>query len=273
MLRDSEQGDPEQTLLLSAHLTGVYALSGVVAGDPPAVLRRIQPDASTQPRRYAAAVLALWEALFDGTADRVLELGRLATSSHTADARDGRTMHFVLVALALAGDPQHALQRSGNAIETSRVRGSLMGQGVGLGWRSLIQLLAGNVGDAETDARAALGVLADTQLSAPTVGATAVLAWALVERGELADAEALLAASARRPRVGGRSAALQPRAPADRRAPQCGRARRPRVGRGGQRASRLAQQRSGLLALADGTRAARRGRRHRRPPARGGGGG
>jgi DNA-binding CsgD family transcriptional regulator len=193
VLGDSEPGDPEQTLLLSAHLTGVYALSGLVAGDASAGLRRIQLDASTQPRRYAGAVLALWEALFDGTAARVLELGRLATSSHTADAREGRTMHFVLVALALAGDTEHALLRSGNAIETSRVRGSLMGQGVGLGWRSLIQLLAGNVGDAETDARAALGVLADTQLSAPTVGATAVLAWALVERGELADAEAVLA--------------------------------------------------------------------------------
>ncbi len=195
VLRGSERGDREQTLLLSAHLAGVCALSGAVAGDPPAALRRIQPDASTQPRRYAAAVLALWDALFDGTAHRVLELGRLATSNHTADARDGRTMHFVLVALALAGDPQHALQRSGQAIEASRARGSLMGQGIGLGWRSLIQLLAGSVADAETDARAALGVLADTQLSAPTAGATAVLAWALVERGELADAEAQLAAA------------------------------------------------------------------------------
>ena len=195
VLRDSEQGDREQTLLLSAHLTGVYALSGMAPGDPSVVLRRTPPDASTQPRRYAAAVLAFREALFDGTADRVLELGRLATSSHAADAGDGRTMHFVLVAVALAGDPQHALQLSGRAIESSRGRGSLMGQGVGLGWRSLIQLLAGSVGDAETDARAALAVLADTQLSAPTTGATAVLAWALVERGELADAEALLAAA------------------------------------------------------------------------------
>jgi hypothetical protein len=132
VLRDFEHGDPEEMLLLSAHQTGVCALSGAVAEDPPAALRRIQPDASIQPRRCSAAVLALWEALFDGTADRALELGRLATSNHTADARDGRTMHFVLVALALGGDPHQALQRSGQAIETSRVRGSLMGQGIGL---------------------------------------------------------------------------------------------------------------------------------------------
>ena len=99
---------------------------------------------------------------------------------------------MALAALGLAGETEAALDAAGRALEISRDRGSVMGVGLGLAWRSLLHFLAGHVGDAETDARAALGVLADTRLREPQVGVTCSLAWALLERGEIDEAAVLL---------------------------------------------------------------------------------
>jgi DNA-binding CsgD family transcriptional regulator len=99
---------------------------------------------------------------------------------------------MALVALALAGDPATALIGSARAIAVSRSRGSLLGQGLGLSWRALIDLLAGNVTDAENDGRAALAVFADTGLNGMEPGPIQAIARALVERGALAEAHAIL---------------------------------------------------------------------------------
>jgi DNA-binding CsgD family transcriptional regulator len=65
----------------------------------------------------------------------------------------------------------------------------VFGQGLGLSWRSLIHVLAGNVAGAENDGRAALAALADTGLSGPLLGAVTAVVWALLERGELEQAQ------------------------------------------------------------------------------------
>ena len=151
---------------------------------------------STPARRYAAGALALLNAVCDGTAEEAVGLARGALASDASvdeDARAGRPQYIARVALALAGAPDEALVGLERALGFSTARGSIMGQGVGLGWRALIQLVAGNVGETENDARASLAVLAGTGLSAPELGATAALAWALIERGELAEADEVLA--------------------------------------------------------------------------------
>ena len=70
-----------------------------------------------------------------------------------------------------------------------------MGQGIGLGWRALIQFLAGNVTEAENDGRASLAILSATGLRGPELGAAGVVAWALIERGEPAEAQDVLDAA------------------------------------------------------------------------------
>ena len=102
-------------------------------------------------------------------------------------------MHVARVALALAGEPEEALHGMARALDVSQARGSLMGLGIGLGWRALINLVAGKVTEVENDARAALAVLGDTGLSGPELGACAALAWALIERGELLEAADVIA--------------------------------------------------------------------------------
>jgi len=102
-------------------------------------------------------------------------------------------MYHPLAALALAGEPEAALRAADRALAISRARGSVMGQNLGLSWRAMFHVLAGDVEDAENDARAALGVVGDPYPTEPRAGVLAALAWALTERGEPAEAEALLA--------------------------------------------------------------------------------
>ena len=199
-LADVAGSDPEMALFLSGRLAMVHALDGAPGADPVAALRAMDGrlDASTTERRYAAGVLAFLAAMYDGTAAGVIELAELAIASEAivkADALAGRPHYLRRVALALAGRPELALRGFERTLEIARARGSLMGQGVGLSWRALVHVLAGNVVDAENDGRAALEILADTGLSDPINGATAATAWALIERGELEEARALLDAS------------------------------------------------------------------------------
>ena len=70
-----------------------------------------------------------------------------------------------------------------------------MGQGLGIAWSAFIHSIAGNVTETENDGRASLALLEDTGLSGPSLGALVAVGWALIERGELDEAEALLAAA------------------------------------------------------------------------------
>lgn len=195
-LSGDDRVDDQTATRFSARLTTLRAVHGPGADEElvRALCRRasdLDPAASAD--RYAAGALALLTALGDGTARQVRTLARTALSFHEQDARAGRPQHVVLAALGLAGQTEAALRAAGRALEISRTEGSLMGLGLGLAWRSLLQVLAGRVSDAETDARAALRVLAETRLQEPQTGVTSSLAWALLERGEVEEAETLLA--------------------------------------------------------------------------------
>lgn len=194
----AETDDLDAVTRLSARLAMNRALSGGLDDeDVIAALRaradRLDPGSSTD--RYAAGALALVGAVIDGSAAEVRALALRAvgrSAEHVADARDGRPLHMALVALALAGDPPLALEGSERAIAVSRARGSLLGQGLGLSWRALLHVLAGNVTDAENDGRAALAVFADTGLHGIEPGPIVAIAWALTERGAAEEAQAAL---------------------------------------------------------------------------------
>jgi hypothetical protein len=156
--------------LLAGRLATIQALQGGSAGCPAvdALRARVQgrdADTTTAEARYAAAALALLAAVRDGTAAEVRALALRAVGRvdvHEADARAGRPNHIALVALALAGDPAAALRASERVLTVSRERGSLLGQGAGLAWRGLLQLLAGGLVHAELDATAARTILSGT---------------------------------------------------------------------------------------------------------------
>jgi DNA-binding CsgD family transcriptional regulator len=200
-LADAEATGAEPVTLFSAHLVMIRALDGSRGGEEHTARlcsSLAHAEASTTAQRYAAGVLALLGAVCDGTAAASVELARRALASEASadeDARAGRPLHMARVALALAGEPAEALLGMARALDVSQARGSLMGQGIGLGWRALINLVVGNVGDVENDARASIAVLSESGLSGPELGACAALAWALIERGELAEAGDVLAAA------------------------------------------------------------------------------
>jgi DNA-binding CsgD family transcriptional regulator len=194
----AETDDPGAVTRLTARLALSRALNGGAEDDNAiAALRARSLNPGVAADRYAAGALALAGAVLDGgVAEEVLELARLAIgeeAAHLADARAGRPLYMALVALAVAGEPRPALQRSKRVIALSRARGSLMGQGLGLSWRALLDVVAGNVMDAENDGRAALAVFADTGLRAIEPAPSLAIAWALTERGATDEASALLA--------------------------------------------------------------------------------
>ena len=190
----AETADPDARVLLAAQLVVAELLEGAPAGPQLAELRDLAPrfDAEDPAHRYAAAALALEGALRDDTADVAIALARLALSGQPADAAVGRPLHIARAALALAGATDEALSGFESSLERSRARGSLMGQGSGLAWRALIHSLAGTVAEAENDGRAAIAILSETEFSGPLLGAVAVVAWALIERGELDEAAAII---------------------------------------------------------------------------------
>jgi DNA-binding CsgD family transcriptional regulator/tetratricopeptide (TPR) repeat protein len=189
--------DAETRLTLMGRLALVHARDATDDNQLLDELRAMAPalDASTPARRYAAAALSLLHALHEGTAESAARLARIALddrASREADASSWRPLYVARVALAFAGEPEEALAGLEDALAISRARGSLMGQGLGLGWRALIHALAGDVTAAENDGRASLALLSHTTLDAALQGATAATAWALIERGQLDEADALL---------------------------------------------------------------------------------
>jgi hypothetical protein len=114
---------------------------------------RRRPRGVTQPAPSPSQVLC------DGTADAAVALARRALAGCGA-----RRCRRALRATA-ARRPRRArpggraaggAARSRAGARRSPPAGSIMGQGIGLGWRALIQCLAGSVTEAENDGRASL---------------------------------------------------------------------------------------------------------------------
>src|SRR5262249_2592771 len=104
-LEAADPGDREASTELGARLAFIQALFGRGPGE--AVVAGLRAgtgalDAGSPADRYAAATLALLEAVSDGTAPAVAGLARLAVGDergHEADARAGRPLQVPLVAI------------------------------------------------------------------------------------------------------------------------------------------------------------------------------
>ncbi len=198
VLEERKSLDSERRLRLLGRLAAVRARDD--SGDDRALdeLRALEPTltGSTSGERYAAAALAVLHAMREGTAASATRLARIALADEEGrriDQEAGRPAHIARVALAIAGEPDEALDGLDDALAVSRARGSLMGQALGTAWAAFFHAIAGNVTEAENAGRASLALLEDTGLSGPTLGALVAVGWALMERGELDEAEALLA--------------------------------------------------------------------------------
>ncbi len=116
--------------------------------------------------------------------------------SAVANAHAGYPPLMLCVTLALTGSVAEAEALFERSIEATRGRGVLSGVAAGLGCRALSRLADGELRGAEVDARTALAIVAGTGHVLEANYLT-TLVRVLTARGELAEAEAMLAGSAR----------------------------------------------------------------------------
>ena len=190
--------------VLSAQLSGAHALCvrlGLLA-DNRDQLSRSKPEADAESPdtpwgRMVIADRALARALEGHPVDDVLGLARTALGRGRLldlETADGLGYYVATSALTICEDYQTAELALTAAVEEARGRGSTLGCATARGFRALAIFGRGRLLDAEADAEDALGAMPQASgVAVPAV--TAVLAEVLIERGELDEAEGLLAAS------------------------------------------------------------------------------
>jgi DNA-binding CsgD family transcriptional regulator len=134
---------------------------------------------------------------FAGTSARATEELALAA---LADGRlvhdlgpESTTLHQLAYALATTDRPDLALSLLGAALAASQDHGSAFGIAGALGTRSITRFLRGDLTEAEADGYQALDVPGVPSFVVPAISAFTCLA--LIERGALDDADALLVAA------------------------------------------------------------------------------
>lgn len=122
-----------------------------------------------------------------GLAHRALGRGRLIAR----ETSDSPVLYAATNALLFTHELGAADDAYSAAIRDAEARGSLRGMAIASAWRAGARAWAGRLLDAEADARVSLGArMEEMQVGLPV--AVAFLIWALVDRGELAAAEAAL---------------------------------------------------------------------------------
>lgn len=180
-------------LLLRAWLLiqSVWGLERVAEGALPKEL----PSSDSLPGRFLLQGIASVYVLGFGPVQRGLQAARAVVARSElifADAQAGMPPQGALIALVLAdrGDLIEGLFDI--AIEGARQRGVFPGVGGGHGGRAFAHLLEGRLRESQADAETAVSVLARYGLAAPVALWSMVLAWALIGRGELREAERVL---------------------------------------------------------------------------------
>ncbi|GAA4752330.1 LuxR family transcriptional regulator [Nocardioides endophyticus] len=140
---------------------------------------------------------------FAGTSARATEdlaIAALADGRLVHDlGPESTTLHQLAYALATTDRHDLALSFLGAALTASQDRGSAFGIAGALGTRSITHFLRGDLAEAEADGYQALGVPGVPSFVVPAISAFTCLA--LVERGALDDADALLVAAGCGPRL------------------------------------------------------------------------
>jgi DNA-binding CsgD family transcriptional regulator len=162
---------------LESHLRAAEQLAVGPGPAPPALLSCLATRVALTGGSAAEVVATAERALADGT----LVGGALAASPFPYPAAFW---------LAVADRPGAAKAAMDRALATTRDRGSRSATAFPLAYRGLASLHLGDLAAAEADARAAI----DAGRGIPHASAVAVVVAVLVERGELDDARALVAA-------------------------------------------------------------------------------
>lgn len=188
----AEQLAPLEHELCSHGQTHPATLSHAVAR----MDRRPPPPGRTPAERLALCNLASRScfsgrsaAQTDELAQRALGGGRLATEL----GPDSNILHQLAYVLGTADRADASLGLLNGALDDSRARGSVFGIAGSAGTRSLVHYLMGALPEAEADGHQALAVPGVPPFVVPAVSAFTCLA--LVERGALDEAEAVMAAS------------------------------------------------------------------------------
>ncbi|ADB50840.1 transcriptional regulator, LuxR family [Conexibacter woesei DSM 14684] len=195
--------DPEQLAALENELCGhgqthPQTLARAVAR----MDERAPPAGRTPAERLALCNLASRScftgrsaALTGELALRALAGGKLATDL----GPDSNSLHQVAFALAAADHADATLTLLDGVLAESRARGSVFGVAGALGTRSIVRYLIGALPEAEADGHQALAVPGVPPFVVPAI--SGFLALALVERGALDEADAVLTAGGCGPRL------------------------------------------------------------------------
>jgi DNA-binding CsgD family transcriptional regulator len=155
-----------------------------------------EPSNKTRSGRVLMAQASFLTAVGLGTIKRGLELAELAVPSAEVlaeDAMAGLPPQGPLAAMALADRGEDLGDLPSVSIEAARRRGSAPGVSGGYGVRSFLQLLDGNLPDAQADADVAINVARGPGLPAPLAIWSAAAIRTSAARGDFVAAEDLLA--------------------------------------------------------------------------------
>jgi DNA-binding CsgD family transcriptional regulator len=167
------------------------------ASTVPEARERLRRLASSPPPLELWRINAAWEAVCDArpaTESRALLATALEAGALDGDADSllGTFAKFVLIA---GGDLDAAREHCGALIDVARPRGWLIALAHGSFLRAMALVHAGQIRDAEADARLSFDFKLANSLPAAMIWALFPLVDVLTELGELADADAALAAA------------------------------------------------------------------------------
>lgn len=193
-----DSADRQLALELEAMLAGVGRTCAATHTRTRARLARLESQVGGEGpgERLVLANLA-FEAVIDGVsaermrglAERALGAGRLLEEV----GPDAMAFYFAVNALCYADRYEEVEKHLQEALAVARRSGSLLGFALASTFRAMAGYRRGLLVEAEADGRAAIDAFADSDLALLTF-AQATLADTLVERGELAAAESVLAA-------------------------------------------------------------------------------
>ncbi len=141
------------------------------------------------------AIVAFERALVTGSAADAAEVAEQALAGEQLFVEqpvDSAHAYYATAAMAIGGDTAAADRHLGRAIAASRARGSLRGAAFATAMRALVRHQAGELEAAEHDARTFFDLETDAEWNVFRLAAASALADALIDRGDLEGAGAVL---------------------------------------------------------------------------------
>jgi tetratricopeptide (TPR) repeat protein len=187
-----ERVDRELALLLQAHAAGASLFSGPVSSQVSERLRKLGPIEGRTPNERLLMGLLAYEKAFAG--EPVAEVVTLAEQSLSEvrslpEEASPISLNFPPVALVFADRLDEAEAIFERTLTQARSVGAVRPQTIAYCWRSRISYLRGSIKEAEADARTALALTTARGWERQVPATHAFLIDALIESGEIHEAE------------------------------------------------------------------------------------